>query len=66
MKGLKFFLVLLLLASFHVVSAEDVTVVLQNGTEGYTGCEDAWIADWTSTNTGDDDSLFAELEQCDG
>ena len=66
MKSLKLFLVLLLPALFLVASAEDVTVVLQNGLEGYTGCEDAYIADWLNENTGDDDTLFGEFEQCDG
>jgi hypothetical protein len=59
------FLVLLPLL-FLAASAEDVTVVLQNGLEGYTGCEDAYVADWMSQNTGNDDTLYAEFEQCDG
>ena len=65
MKFLKLLTLFLLFVSLQSVWAEE-TVTLQNGLNSYDGCEDAWIADWYSTNTGNQDTLFAELEQCDG
>ena len=65
MKALKLLTLFLLFVSLQSVWAEG-TVTLQNGLDGYGGCEDAWIADWSTTNTGNDDTLFAEFEQCEG
>lgn len=63
-KALKLLTVFLVFAFLQSLWADEV--VLQNGLNSYDGCEDAWIADWYSTNTGNQDTLFAELEQCDG
>ena len=64
MKFLKLLTVFLLFACMQSLFADEV--VLQNGLNGYEGCEDDWIADWTTSNTGSSDSLFAEFEQCEG
>ena len=64
MRGLKFLLLFLCLVFLQNVFAEDVTLTLQNGTGSYTGCEDAWIADWSDQNAGSDDTLAMEFEQC--
>ena len=63
MKFFKLLTVFLLFAFMQSLFADEV--VLQNGLNGYEGCEDAWIADWYSTNTGTSDTLFAEFEQCE-
>ena len=64
MKALKLLTVVLLFASMQSLWADEV--VLQNGLNGYDGCEDAWIADWYNYNTGTSDTLHAEFEQCEG
>lgn len=64
MKALKLLTVVFLFVCIQSLWADEI--VLQNGLNGYEGCEDAWIADWYSTNTGNDDTLFAEFEQCEG
>ena len=63
MKALKILTLVLLFAGVQSLWADEI--VLQNGLNGYEGCEDAWIADWYSTNTGNSDTLFAEFEQCE-
>ena len=42
MKGLKL-LCFCCIFAFVVVAFADVTVTLQNGLNGYDGCEDAWV-----------------------
>lgn len=65
MRVVKLLLLFLSLVFFTHLFAEDVTITLQNGLNSYTGCEDAWIADWYAQNTGTDDTLAMEFEQCE-
>lgn len=58
----KLFFLLLTPVFFTNTFAADSTVTLQNGLNGYTGCEDAWIGKGWTQNTSNDDTLVMEFE----
>ncbi len=67
MKQIKFFLMLLGTGMFLVTWSSQIEKVLQNGLEGYDGCEDAFViskAGYENVNYGNADSL--ELRYDDG
>lgn len=66
MKELKILSFCCIFALLQMAFADEVTVTLQEGLNGYSGCEDAYIADWSSTNSGNATELYAEWEQCSG
>lgn len=67
MKTLKVItLTLLLLLTFSAI-AEDVTVLLQNGSGDYNGCVGSWLDDYEPTKThASSQDLKMEWEECSG
>ena len=43
--------IIALLFTLSFISADDITIVLQNGSLGYTGCSDSYIHKQIDTNT---------------
>ena len=64
MKALKFLIVIMFVSFVLSIRADEI--VLQNGLNGYSGCEDASIFDGQSEtySLGEWDTLIAEFYEC--
>lgn len=66
-KALQFFSLSALFVGLQIASAEDTTVVFQNGLDGYTGCEDSYVYVTYAAGTanfGDSEELKVHRESC--
>lgn len=63
---MKKLLAIILLFGFSASFAVDTaTVFLQNGAEGYNGCEDSWISSQSAgSNNGSAEKLNVKYEKC--
>ena len=62
MKTLELIIVFLIFSFVQSIWADEI--VLQNGLNGYEGCEDAFLMEDFSDNFGDRDFLVIEWEDC--
>lgn len=66
-KALQFFSLSALFIGLQIAAAKDTTVVLQNTTDGYDGCEDSYVYvtyGIGTENYGDPEELKVHRESC--